>query len=118
MPRASARPSTRPLSPWAAKVNPTTTSSLSCSVTYLNGYDYVTLTVKVSVAAGQPAPTGIVYFYLNGQRIGYGNLTATSGGATATMNVVLVGHGYANFSTYYGGDSNYIGSSGSLYKYL
>ena len=50
----------------AAKVNPITISSLSCSVAYLNGYDYVTLTVKVSVAAGQPAPTGIVTFYLYG----------------------------------------------------
>jgi hypothetical protein len=98
--------------------NRTTSSSLSCSVTSQGIYDFVTLTVKVSVAAGQPAPTGKVSFYMSGQLVGYGVLTATSGGATATLNLVLVGHGYVTFGTNYQGDSNYYGSSSTLYKYI
>jgi subtilase family serine protease len=101
-----------------SQFNRSTSSNLSCSVTYLGANEMVSFTVKVSVAAGQLAPTGRVNFYMYGQLVGYGNLTPTSGGATATLNLVLVGHGYVTFSTYYGGDSNYDGSASTLYKYV
>jgi hypothetical protein len=82
-----------------------TTTSIVTAVTGTT----ITLTANVTpVAPGAGTPTGAVQFFDGSTPVGTANLTASGGGATASITIPITG---GNFTASYGGDSNFNASS-------
>lgn len=72
-----------------------------------------TVTPERSTVPGAAAPSGIVTFSLNGERVGQAPLIAASGGATATLPRVIPAGQTSAVSAAYAGDERFTGSSAS-----
>jgi len=82
------------------------TASIAASASSITPNQNITLTAKiVDASTGNPAPTGLVQFQLNGENVG--NPAAITGGA-ATLTTAVDGNvGVNNLTAFYEGDTTY-----------
>ena len=102
---------TPPTNPTPGPVATTTTLTASPVTTDRYGLPTATLTVTITPGSGTAVPGGVVELLYQGRVLGAARVQVVNGVATATFNLLFLGHGNYSFSAAYLGTSSFQGST-------